>query len=165
MRLYAVGLQNVGINRALRQEANALEPRSFFIEHLDEFAADDLALFLRLGHAGEEIEEAIGRVHVNQVRVHLMAEYVDDLLALALAHQPVIDMHADELLADGLDQKRRDDGRVHAAGQRQQDLLIADLRADGLHLFFNKRIGERRRGDALHRFGADIRIHFIFLLL
>lgn len=36
-------------------------------------------------------------------------------------------MDADELLADRLDEQRRDDGAVDAAGQGEQDIFIADL--------------------------------------
>ena len=53
-----------GIDRALRQEGRALvaavaglEPRRLGLEHLDELAADDLALLLRVGDAGELAEE------------------------------------------------------------------------------------------------------------
>ena len=91
-----------------------------------------------------------------------MAEHRDDLLALALAHEAVVDMHADQLPAHRLDEQRGHDGGVHAAGQGQQNLPVADLRADGLHLFFNECLGELGSGDALHRFGADVRVHFSF---
>ena len=48
---------------------------------------------------------------------------------LALAKQAVVDVNARQLLADRADQERRDDGRIHAARQRQQHFFIADLRA------------------------------------
>ena len=93
-----------------------------------------------------------------------MAEHLDDLLALALAHETVVDVHADQLPAHRLDEQCGHDGGVHASGQRQQNLPVADLRADGLHLFFNKCLGELGSCNALHRFGADVRVHFLFLL-
>ena len=65
-------------------------------------------------------------------------------------------MHADQLLADGLNQQRRDDGAVHAAGQRQQHLLIAHLGTHGSHLFLNERVGQLRGGDTGHGFGTNI---------
>ena len=105
--------------------------------------------------------KAIGKqlICVHEVRVQLVLEHVNHLLALALAHEAVVHVHADELLADGLDQERRHHGRVHAAGQRQQRLLVADLGADGLHLLVDERVRQLRRGDSLHVLGALVGIH------
>ena len=40
----------------------------------DEFLADDLALRLRVGHAGQLVEEAVDRVYIDEVRAKLFAE-------------------------------------------------------------------------------------------
>ena len=53
-----------------------------------------------------------------------------DLVALVLAHQAVVHEDAGELTADGLCEQRRGNGAVHAAGQGQQHLAVADLLAD-----------------------------------
>ena len=87
-----------------------------------------------------------------EVRAKLFAENLDNLLRLALAEQTVVDMDADELLADRLDEQRRDDGAVDAAGQGEQDVLVADLRAERSELFFDERLRKLRRGDTLHGF-------------
>ena len=71
----------------------------------------------------------------------------------------MIDVHRDQLLPDGPDQQGGDDGTVHPAGQRQQDLFIADLGADGLHLLRDERIGELLRCDALHAFRTLVVLH------
>ena len=166
VRLHAVGLQDVGIDGALREEAHLVANLAgLLLEHADELGADDLALRLGLGHAVEQVEEAVGGVHVHEVRVELVLEHVDHLLAFALAHEAVVHVHADELLADGLDQQRRHHGRVHAAGQRQQHLLVADLGADRLHLLVDERLGQLRRGDALHVLGTLVGIHAGVLLV
>ena len=55
--------------------------------------------------------------------------------------------------------QRRHHGRVHAAGQRQQHLLVADLGADGLHLLVDERVRQLGRGDSLHVVGTLVRIH------
>lgn len=68
-------------------------------------------------------------------------------------------MHADELLADGLDKKCRDDGAVDAAGKRQQDLLVAYLLADCINLLGNERLGKLGGGDACHVVRALVGIH------
>ena len=64
----------------------------------------------------------------------------------------MVDMDADELLADRLDEQRRDDGAVDAAGQGEQDIFIADLGAKRGELFFDERLRKLRRGDTLHGF-------------
>ena len=110
MGLHAVlRLQDVGVDGALGEEADLIAHLSgLFLKHANELGADDLALGLGLGDVDELIEEAVGRVHVDQVRIHLVLKDVDDLLALALAHKAVVHVHANELLADGPDEERRD---------------------------------------------------------
>ena len=103
-------------------------------EDADEFGADDLALLLGVGDAGELAEEAVGGVDVDEVGAELLAEDADDLLGLALAEEAVVDVDTGELLADGADEEGRDDGAVDAAGEGEEHLLVADLGADGLDL-------------------------------
>ena len=57
-------------------------------------------------------------------------ERLDDLVALALAHQPGVDEHARELRADGPVHERGGDRRVDAAGQRADHPAVADLGPD-----------------------------------
>lgn len=102
--LHAVlGLKNVGIDGTLGEEADLVANlASLLLEHANELGADNLTLGLGLLDVHELVQEAVGGVNVNQVGIHLIFEDVDDLLALALAHQAVVHVHADELLADGL---------------------------------------------------------------
>ena len=53
-----------------------------------------------------------------------------DLLGLALAHQPVVDEHARQLVADGTMYEGRRDGGVDATRQAADDAGRADLLAD-----------------------------------
>ena len=64
------------------------------LEDADEQLADDLALVLGVGDAGQPLEVAVGRPHVDQLDVLVAAERVDHLLALALAEQARVDEHA-----------------------------------------------------------------------
>jgi hypothetical protein len=50
----------------------------------------------------------------------------------ARAQQAVVDENAGELVADGLVQQRRRHARIHAAAQAENDVFLADLRADFL---------------------------------
>ena len=74
-------------------------------------------------------------------------------------------MHADELLSDGLDEQRCDDGAVNAAGKGQQDLLVADLLADCGNLLVDEGLGEFGGGDAHHVVGTLVGIHAELLLV
>ena len=50
--------------------------------------------------------------------------------AFVLAQQAVVDEDAGQLVADGAVDERRGDARIDAARQAEDDLLVADLRAD-----------------------------------
>ena len=111
-------------------------------------AADDLALLLGVGDAVELVEEAVGGVDDLEPDAGGGDVVGLDLLALALAQQPVVDEDAGEVVADGPVHERRGDGRVDAAGQPADDELVADLRADRLDLLVDD-VGRRpRRLDA-----------------
>ena len=62
----ADALDDVGVERALRQEARAVDLLRLGLEHVDEGLADDLALGLGVGDAGEAGQEPVGGVDVDQ---------------------------------------------------------------------------------------------------
>ena len=128
--LAEAGFDDVRIDRALHKIIDGADLLGFGLKDADEFLADDLALRLRIGDAGELREEPILRVDADEVDIPF-AEGGFDLVALILAHQAVVDKHAGQLAADGLGHQRCSDRRVHAAGQRQQRAAGADLFADG----------------------------------
>ena len=152
-----LGFQVVGINRSLSEEPDSFELCRFLGEHLDEFLADDMALGFGLVNAGQQVEEAVGCVDEHEVRVHLVLEHVDDLLRFAFAHESMVHVNAHELLADGLDEQRRHDRGIDAAGKREQHLSIADLGAHGLDGLVDKGVGKFGRRYALHVVGAFVR--------
>ena len=78
-----------GIERALRQEIDVAETRRLFLEHADERRADAPALLLGVDHAGERVEELVGRVDVHQADVSLGAHHVDHAVALATRSSPL----------------------------------------------------------------------------
>ena len=162
--LYAVGFEDVGIYRSLCKELDALKLRRLFVKDLDELAADYLSLLFGVADSGEKIEKAVGSVDIDEVRVHLVSENLDDLFALALAHESVVDMDADQLLAYRADKQRRDYGRVNSAGQSQQDSLAADLLAYGSDLLFDELVRKLGGSDAFHGFGTYITAHGLFSL-
>ena len=152
-------LQNVGVNGSLCQELNALQLASLVGEYLDKLLADDLSLALGVRNAGEQIQEAIGSVNVDQVCVQLVAENFNNVFGLVLSHQAMVNVDADQLLSDCLDEQCGDNGAVNAAGQCQQYLFISDLRANGCDLFFDEGACELGGRDACHGFRSYIWIH------
>ena len=110
MRLDRAAFEDVRVDGTLREELDALKIARFFFKHADELGADDLALLFRVADACELIKEAVHRIHIDEVRVHLSAEHGDHLLRFALAQKAVVHMYADELLADCPDEQRGDDG-------------------------------------------------------
>ena len=146
----ALALENVGPDGALREKLYAVKLARFLGEDLDELVADDLALLLGIGDPRELIEEAVGRVDIDEVCVHLVAEDLDDLLGLALAQETVVDVDADELLADGLDEQRCNDGGINTAGEGEENFLIAYLLAQFFELFIDKGLRLLGCGDPFH---------------
>ena len=63
----AARLDDVGIQRALHEEARVAEIARGFFEHADEQLADDLALALGIDDVVERAEEPVGRLHVHEV--------------------------------------------------------------------------------------------------
>ncbi len=93
---------HVGIERALHEEARLAEFVRLFFERADELLADYLALVLRIRDPGELRQEALLGLHMHQGDVEVAAEGVLYLVALVLAHQPVVHEDAGELLPTAL---------------------------------------------------------------
>ena len=73
-------LDHVGVERALRQEVGAADLLGLGLEDVDEQPADDLALLLGVGDAGERAEEEVARVDMDERDVVVVAEQPHDLL-------------------------------------------------------------------------------------
>ena len=127
------GFHHVGVDGALREEIDAAELFGLRFKDADELLADDLALALRLGDAGELGEKTLLCVHAHDAHAEAVVHGALDLIALVLAQQAVVDKDAGELLADRAVEERGGHGAVHAAGEGQQHLAAADLGADLLN--------------------------------
>src|SRR6185503_4758078 len=116
-----------GVERALGEELGAFDGLGLALERLDEFLADDLALLLRVAHAGQLAEELLAGVAGAKVDLEVVAEGGLDEVAFVLTEQAVVDEDADELVADRLVEQGRDDGGIDAAREAADHLA-------GLHL-------------------------------
>ena len=72
-------LDHVGIERALGEEVELADVLGRVLEDVDELGADDLALLLGIGDAGEPRQEARRRVDDDQRQLHPVAEPILDL--------------------------------------------------------------------------------------
>ena len=127
------GLHHIGVDGALCQEVHGADLLGFLLKDADKLLADDLALVLRLGHAGQLAQEPVTGVHTPHIHVELVLHHLFHLIALVLAQQAVIHEDARQLVAYGALQQRRRHRAVHAAGQRQQHPAAADLAAAFRH--------------------------------
>jgi hypothetical protein len=102
-----------------------------FLENIHEQPADDLALLFGIGDAGQRGQKPLLGVHPHHPHAQMPAEGGHHLIAFMEPQQAVIHEHAGQLRADGSMQQRRHHRGIHAAGQAQQHLIVADLGADG----------------------------------
>jgi len=112
------------------QEIGPFDLGRLAVEDVDEQLADDLALGLGVGDAGQFAQEQLAGVHVDQRNVVVVAEQGDDLLGLLEAQQAGVDEHAGQLVADRLVYKHGGHRAVDAARQAADHLAGSDLVAD-----------------------------------
>src|ERR1039458_10003899 len=120
-------LDDVGIERSLHEKTRAVavfgEVARDVLELSDEELANDLALGLGIGHAGEGAKESVLGLHVNEINPELAGEGLFNLVALVLSHKPGVDKDTGQLRPPGFGNERRGDGRVDAARECAEDLL------------------------------------------
>ena len=104
MRFDAVTLENVRINRTLCQKFDSFQLASLFFKDANEFRTDDFSFLFRFFYAGQLVQEALGRVNIDQISLHLIAEHFDNLLRFSFAQQTVIDVHTNQLRSDRANQ-------------------------------------------------------------
>jgi hypothetical protein len=134
-------LDDIRIDRSLREPLHAPHLGRLALEHVDEQSADDLALLLGIVDPGECPEEFVARIDVNDPHAEVTRERVHHLLGFVLPQQPVVHEHAGQPLADRAMQQCSGDGGIDTAGQTEQHLLIAHLPANRL---------DRLRGVVVH---------------
>ena len=122
------GLDDVRIDRSLREPLHVAQLGGFALEHFDEQAPDDLPLLLGIGDAGKRRQEFVARIDVIHAHAEILRKRMHDLLRLVQAQEAVIDEDAGETIADRAMDQRRGHRRIHAAGEAEQHLLVAGLR-------------------------------------
>ena len=119
LRLGGLRLDDVGIEGALGQEVDLAELRGLLLEDPDELVADDPPLLLGILDTREAREEPIPSVDHDQPHAEIALERDPQELRLALAHEPVVDEDAGQLVADRAMHERRGNRAVDAAERAQ----------------------------------------------
>ena len=160
VRLALAGFNAVGVDGALSEEAvGASLAANLIPEGLIELGSDDLPLFLRVGDALEAGQKMLLAVQPDELHVKQPGEGFLHEVPLVLAHQALVHEDAGELVPHGPgDQARRHRG-IHAAGQAQDDLLVADLRPEGCHRILDEGIhppGTGAAADVIQEIAEDL---------
>ena len=143
-----LALDDIRIERTLREEVNGADAGGFLVEDANELFADNFALLLGVYDAPERAEEVLGGIGVHQVRIEVALECVANSLRLALAHHSVVHENAGETVADGALDERRSHSGIDTAGQGADDLAAADLLAHALNAVTDEVPRRPKRGAA-----------------
>ena len=98
---------HVRIKRALGQKVRAANGLGFTIKNINKQAADDFALFLRVGNALKLAQKLITRIHMHQWDIVMIAKQADHFVRFVGTHQAGIDEYTSELVANGFVQQYR----------------------------------------------------------
>ena len=109
---------------------------------------------------GKAFEEPVGGVDGDQRHAEVLAERRDHLRALVLAHQPVVDEHAGQPVADRAVDEQRRHARVDSAREPADRPPVADLGADRLDLVLDHR-ARAPRPLASARVLEEVRQHLL----
>ena len=120
----AAGLDHVGVEGSLDEEAHVAESRGLLLEDADEILADPPSLLLRVADALEAGEEPVGGVDVDELDVEMVAERLDDPRRLVLAQEAVVDEDAGQLVADRPVHEQRRHRRVDAAREATEHAAL-----------------------------------------
>ena len=131
------GLLDVGQDRAVQQVLGPRLPHQLAEDLRVERAGDGVSLLLRIGQAGQGLEELAPGVDDLDRNAHV-GERLDDPLRLALAHQGVVDEHGLEPIAQGPVAQHRDHGAVHPAAEGIDGQPVSNSFPNRAYLLFDK---------------------------
>jgi hypothetical protein len=75
-----------------------------------------VSLLFGISYACNLIKESVNCVYIDQIRIHFIAEYLDDLFRFTLSQESMVYMNTYQLLSDRLDQQCGYNRRVYTAG-------------------------------------------------
>ena len=157
---------DIGVDGALRQPLDAVEFLGFAVEDVDESLADDFAFLFGVGYAFESLVEVLFGVHSYHVEAHVGGVAAQHVLELVVAQQAVVHEDAGEVFADGAVKEHGGHGGIHAAGEGEHHLVVAEFLAQLAYGAFNEGIGGpvlARAADVFHEVGEDD--HSVFAVI
>ncbi len=96
----------------------------------DELPADDLSLSLRVRHIPQAGKKLFCPIKYSKIEMQLRCEGLCYLITFTGSQDAIIDEDAGELITDRPVRQRRRNRGIHAAAQRTDDSLLADLFTD-----------------------------------
>ena len=121
------GLDDVRVDSPLRQPFHVFQLQRFFVKHFNKHAADDFTLRFRIVFARQRSQETRLAFDVNDVQTETIAEHIHNLLSFIKTQQTVIHEDAGQVFADSAMQQHCGNRRVHAAGEAENDFIVAHL--------------------------------------
>ena len=128
--LHRNALDDVGIERPLRQEPDVREFPGRLLEDPNELAPDDLPFPLGTAHSLEPGEKALPGVHHLERDAETLLERRPDAFGFVFPEHPVIHEDAVEALSDRPVNEHRGDRRVHPARRPADHLAVSHLGPD-----------------------------------
>lgn len=124
--LVRLGLCDIRPDGTLCKPFCALDLASLVCKHIDEGLSDGLALELRILDTLACSKETVGGTYTDDIETHALIT-CKDILEFVLSKQTVVHEDANQVMADGLVNKKRCHRRVNAAGKSEDDGITADL--------------------------------------
>ena len=155
------GLNDIRVNGSLNKIVNFADLLGFFLEDADKLFADDVALLLRVGDAGQLIIESLAGIHADKVQLigAFRSENGGYLVCLVLPEQAVIHEYTGQLVTDGLGHEHARHRGIHAAGEGKKGSSTAHFLPDLLDGLFCE-IGHlpclAASADLVHEVGQDL---------
>ena len=135
------GLDAVWVDGTLGEEGIVAALAADLVpEDLIELGADDLPLLLRIHNALQALQEMLLAIDPDEMHVKEAGEGLLYEVALVLAHEALVHENAGQLVTHGPADEARSHGGIYAAGQTENDLLVADALPQGLDGILNEGI-------------------------
>ncbi len=104
----AHAFDNIRIQRPLSEKISPTDFLCFIFKDFDEGLADEFAFDLWIGQPGKPVQEQRLGIYMHERNIIGPAKQRHDLIRFAAAHQPVVDEHACQLIANRfMDEHRR----------------------------------------------------------
>ena len=127
----------VGVDGSLSEPFDVFDLMGFFIKHIDEAFAYDLALAFGFGDSGEFAEEFFRGVDADHVEAETFV-VVEHVAEFVFAQHAVVYEDAGEVLADGAVEEHCGYRGVDSATEAEHHLVIAELLFELGHCRFDE---------------------------